>query len=188
LKEMIYNSVTEIFDAIDNTRSRLYERVGTLSQEQEQFRPATDAWSVREIVEHLAILEESLSKLFRVMLSKAEAARKHGASAEPPPPMEPFTLDHCIERSLQEKYQAPESVRPSGSLPVAMLLERLRESRSLLRSLQPRLEATDLSRSLYPHPVFGPLNPYQWLALIGIHEERHLRQIESHISALPASA
>jgi hypothetical protein len=186
---MIYHSVTEIFDAIDNTRVRVYKRVGTLSQEQEQFRPATDAWSVREIVEHLAILEESLSKLFRVMLSKAEAAsRQDGASAEPPQPMQPFTLDHCIERSLKEKYQAPESVRPSGSLPVAMLLERLRESRAGLRRLQPRLEATDLSRSLYPHPVFGPLNLYQWLAFIGVHEERHLRQIESHISSLPVSA
>ncbi|MEA2174377.1 MAG: hypothetical protein QOD00_1969 [Blastocatellia bacterium] len=186
---MIYHSVTEIFDAIDKTRGRLYERVGTLSQEQEQFRPATDEWSVREIVEHLAILEESLSKLLRVMLSKVEAAaRQDGASAEPTQAMEPFTLDHYIERSLKEKYQAPESVRPSGSLPLSMLLERLRESRALLRSLQPRLEATDLSLSLYPHPVFGPLNAYQWLALIGMHEERHLRQIESHISALPARA
>jgi hypothetical protein len=52
-----------------------------------------------------------------------------------------------------------------------------------LRALQPRIEATDLSAFTYPHPAFGPLNFYQWLALIGLHEQRHLNQIESVLKA-----
>jgi hypothetical protein len=185
---MIYNSVTHIFDVIDGTRSRIYERVENLSEEQEGLRAATDSWSVREIVEHLSIIEAQLSRMMEVMLAKAEAeARKGGASVQGHP-MEPFTLDRFIERSMKEKYQAPEPVRPGGELPISKTLERLRESRAGLRRLQQRLEATDLSGALYPHPAFGPLNLYQWLAFIGLHEARHLRQIESLISAPSKSA
>jgi hypothetical protein len=179
---MIYSSVTQIFDAIDGTRNRIYERVENLNDEQAGLRASTEAWSVCEIVEHLALIEEQLSKMMSIMLAKAEsAAKKEGASVNQQP-MEPFTLDQFIERSAKEKYQAPETVRPAGSIPVSTLLERLRESRAALHSLQPRLEATDLARAVYPHPAFGPLNLYQWLAFIGLHEERHLRQIESLIS------
>ncbi|HEV7858822.1 MAG TPA: DinB family protein [Pyrinomonadaceae bacterium] len=181
---MIYNSVTEIFDVIDDTRSRIYERVGNLSEEQEGLRASADTWSVCEIVEHLSIIEAQLSKMMEMMLAKAEAElRADGTSAQPQHQMEPFTLDQFIERSVKEKYQAPETVRPSGSLPLSKALAGLRESRAGLRRLQPRLEATDLSGARYPHPAFGPLNLYQWLAFIGLHEARHLRQIESLISA-----
>ena len=63
------------------------------------------------------------------------------------------------------------------------LLARMRQSRAGLHALRPRIEATDLASVTYPHPAFGPLNFYQWLALIGLHEERHLRQIQSVLSA-----
>ena len=185
---MIYNSVTEIFDVIDKTRSRIYERLENLSEEQQGLRASADGWSVSEIVEHLSILETQLSKMMEMMLAKAESrARQEGTNAQPQP-MQPFTLDQFIERSVKEKYQAPETVRPGGGVPISKALERLRESRAGLRRLQPRIEATDLSGAQYPHPVFGPLNLYQWLALIGMHEARHLRQIESLISEPAKSA
>jgi hypothetical protein len=45
------------------------------------------------------------------------------------------------------------------------------------------VEATDLNATGYPHPAFGPLNLYEWLAFIGIHEARHLRQVEALLGA-----
>ena len=59
----------------------------------------------------------------------------------------------------------------------------MRRSRAELHGLRPKLEAIDLSGMTYPHPAFGPLNLYQWLALIGMHEDRHLRQVESIMSS-----
>ncbi len=29
----------------------------------------------------------------------------------------------------------------------------------------------------YPHPMFGPLDLYQWLVFVGLHESRHACQI-----------
>jgi hypothetical protein len=178
---MAYKSVAEIFEAIDETRSRLYERVEGLPASQESFRPSTDAWTVAEIVEHLTIFEERMCRLFTMMVKKGESAEDAPSSVGQG--FRPFSLDDFVERSLKEKYTAPETVRPSGSTPLKDSLARMRRSRAELHELRPKLEAIDLSGVTYPHPVFGPLDLYHWLAFIGAHEDRHLRQIESVISS-----
>lgn len=178
---MIYHSVGEIFDSIDGTRARLAERVSALSEAQQNFRPASGGWSVAEIVEHLAILESRLLGLMTVMVSKVEqaGAQNGGADFE----FQPVTLEQFAERSRREKYNAPETAQPQGGVSIGESLERLRQSRASLHQLRPRLEANDFSGARYPHPAFGPLDLYQWLVMIGFHEERHLRQIDALLSS-----
>ena len=178
---MIYTRVADIYKAIDETRERLYKRVEGLNQEQARARRDANAWSATEIVEHLTIMEDRLVRMMKVMLTKAEGASAKSDRATVK--IKPFSLDEFVARSRNEKYIAPEAVRPSGSVRLADLLVRLRQSRVELRALRPRIEATDLSAVTYPHPAFGPLNCYQWLAFIGLHEERHLRQLESVMAA-----
>lgn len=178
---MAYQSVAEIFETIDETRERLYSRVEGLSPAQEKFRPAPDAWSVAEIVEHLSIMEGRLSGLLKMMLKKAEAASIEARDRKQS--FRPFSLDQHIERSLTEKYIAPETVRPSGNVPLGDSLAGLRRTRAALHELRPKLKTIALSNMTYPHPVFGPLDLYQWLAFIGVHEDRHLRQIEAVLSS-----
>jgi uncharacterized damage-inducible protein DinB len=173
---MMYSSVAEIYDTIGHTRQRLDERVRDLTNAQENFRPASESWSIAQIVEHLSIFEDRMTRLFSMMIKKTESADAADTNGQG---FRPFSLDQHVERSLKEKYTAPETVSPSGSVRVADSLDKLRHARASLMELQPRIEALDLSATSYPHPAFGPLNLYQWLALIGVHEERHLRQIEA---------
>ena len=179
---MMYQSVGEIFAAIDDTRARLEEGVAGLNEAEQNFRPAPAAWTAAEIMEHLAIIEQQLVRLTETMLKKAEAAGPGSAEGETKA-FAPFSLDEMIERSRREKYQAPETVRPSGDVPLAESLARLRRTRAALSELRPRLEQADLTDMRYPHPAFGPLDAYAWLAFIGLHEERHLRQIQALKSA-----
>jgi hypothetical protein len=178
---MTYENVGQIFEAIDETRRKIYDRVEGLSDEQTEARPNPSAWSVAEIVEHLSIIEGRLLQMMKLMLHKAEAAgaRSNGGAVE----MKPFTVEHYIERARNEKYTAPEAVRPGGQASIADSLASLRRSREELKSLRPAIETTNLAGATYPHPAFGPLNFYEWLAFIGVHEERHLRQIESILSS-----
>ena len=176
-----YTSVAQIIEEIDKTRERLYRRVEGLTEEQAYTRPAPHTWTATEIVEHLALIEDRLLRMMTMMLTKAESAGERPTDA--PVKIKPFSLDKFIEGARNEKYTAPEAVRPTGSASLADSLAKMRRSREELRALRPRIEATDLSRVTYPHPAFGPLNFYQWLAFIGIHEERHLRQAESVLSS-----
>ena len=174
---MIYKSIPQIFETIDDTRERIFKRVEGLSDEQLKSRPAPNVWSVAEIVEHLAKIESLLLGMIKMMLTKAEGVsqKSDGAHVE----VKPFSLDELIERARNEKYTAPESASPSGREQLSDSLAQLRRSREELHILRPRIEAIDLSTVTYRHPAFGPLNFYQWLAFIGVHEERHLSQIES---------
>lgn len=179
---MTYTSVEQIFGEIDETRERLCRRVESLSDEEATTRPGPEAWTISQVVEHLAKIEDRLLRMMTMMMTKAEGAAA-GRDESAPVEMKPFSLDALIERSRREKYTAPEAVAPGGTDSLADSLARLRRSREELRALRPRIEAIDLSGVTYPHPAFGPLDFYQWLAFIGLHEERHLRQIEAILAA-----
>jgi hypothetical protein len=181
---MIYNSLSEIFDWMDETRARLRARLDRVTSAEERQRPSTDKWSVAEITEHLAIIEERLSKMFPVLLTKAEAG---GLQRRPDQPFQSVSVAELVERSKREKYTAPETARPTGTISLADSMARLERSREAIRELRPRLEVLDLTGVTYPHPVFGPLNAYQWLIFLGAHEDRHLRQIKSLMASTQAS-
>jgi hypothetical protein len=174
---MPYTTVAEIFDEMDGTRERLNQTLEGLTDEQTHFRPAPERWTIAEIIEHLSMVESQVGKLAQIMLAKAEAG---GAprSAEAGR-ITPFSLEETATKLREQKFQAPELALPKGGLSVSDALERLRASRELLRSLRPRIEAIDASGLIYPHPVLGPLDLYHWLAVTGMHEERHRRQIEA---------
>lgn len=173
---MDYQSVEEIFASIEESRAKLRERLEALDEEAGNYKNSAQVWSAAEIAEHLSVIEKRMLGLLSSMLDKAEAdptsVRKENA------PFAPVSLARLSERSRAEKFVAPEPVRPQGSVPIAASLASLQQTRETLISLRPRIEPLDLSAYTFPHPVFGPLNFYEWLLFIGAHEARHLRQIE----------
>ncbi|MBV9209868.1 MAG: DinB family protein [Acidobacteria bacterium] len=174
---MAYQSLEEIFTALDETRRRMVERVGALGEGEASARRDGEAWTVAEIVEHVSLVEKQIMKLTNILLSKAEAEGERASGS-----FEPVAMDKIIERSLREKYQAPENARPSGNVSITDSLALMRSSRERLYGLRSRLEAANPSSVSWPHPVFGALNLYEWLAMIGIHEDRHLRQIDASLA------
>jgi hypothetical protein len=172
---MNYNSVSEIFDDIDRTRGRLLQTVGSLSDEQQGFRPAPGKWSAAELCEHLAIVEGNVAGLVGRLLGKAEESGQTRAAEAP---FAPVSIEEFVERSRTEKYNAPESIRPAGAV-LTDSLASLRRSRAALHDLRQRIEQVDGTHVRFPHPIWGPLNIYQWLAFVGAHEARHLAQIDA---------
>lgn len=182
---MLYTSVADIYGELAETRRRLVARVESLAAARQTERAAEGAWTVAEIVEHLSMTEGRLLGMMKMLLAgaeKAAAAQTSDDAARPQPnssAFRPFSLDEYAERARGQRLEAPEMIRPTGGVPVADSLARLAESRRELEALRPRFErAGDLSSVTYPHPAFGPLDPYQWLAFVGLHEARHLAQIE----------
>lgn len=170
---MIYNNTDEIFSALATTRRRIYEQVEGLSDEKANVRPAPDIWSVAEIIEHLGIAEERILALISGLLGReAAVAASAGSSSSS------ISIQMMTERAT-EKFTAPAFLQPTGSAPLSESLAKLRASRDVLLGLRSRIEATDYSHVTYPHPAFGPLNLYQWLAAAEFHECKHLDQIQT---------
>ena len=167
---MIYNSVDDVFTANEEVRRRLVARVEAAGDG--QARAPEGGWSVAEIVEHLSIAEPGITRAIEALLTPASDGEEGQAA---PQRFAPFSLDEQAEQA-RGKIEAPEFLRPTG-LPLSDGLVHLKESRAALAALRPRFDTANYSRR-FPHPAFGPLNAAQWLAFIGMHEERHLRQIE----------
>jgi len=173
---MVYHSIAEIFGALEAARSRLTSSVEGLGEGQEHFRPTPEHWSVADIMEHLAMAEASSVKLFAKLVERAEAEGRTRAEGDPFPPV---SIAEQAERHRGQKFQAPDPLRPTGRVPLADSLASLHDSLERIRALRPRLERADCAAQFFPHPIFGPLNLYQWLLSTAAHEERHLAQIEA---------
>ena len=163
---MTYDSVDDVFAANDAVRRQLLARVEGLDEV--RANASDGGWTVAQIVEHLSIAEPRITDAIEGMLAPAETDGQRKAFA-------PFSLDDQAEQA-RDKIEAPDFLRPTG-LPLAEGLRRLKESRAALEGLRPRFESADYSRGL-KHPAFGVLNAAQWLAFLGMHEQRHLRQVE----------
>jgi hypothetical protein len=174
-----YNSLDQILDQIDDTRAQLLARVNSLTDAERNYRPAPDAWSACQILEHLATIERNMLRLINKLLSKAEAA---GVPAAADGSIAPISMDEFIRATDGTRLEAPEAVRPTGTVSCADSLASLVETRAEIHVLRARLVAIDLAGATFPHPYVGPLNLYQWLAFIGLHERRHLAQLERTVA------
>jgi len=174
---MIYNTVEDIFQTIDDTRDRIYRCVEGLSHQQACFRTGPDTWSVAELAEHVCKSEELIIQRVHSLLAEAES------KGCPEGNMAPFSLDHLRELSQGKKFTAPEPIRPTGDAVLSDVVAQMRRNREALAALRPRLEVRDASSVTVSHPAFGPLNPYQLIAFMSHHEGRHLAQMEAVISS-----
>lgn len=171
---MNYNSVGEIFEAIDKTDDKLKQRISNLTEEQVNSRANGEGWSVAEIVEHIGVVKGGVVQITAKLLAQAESEgiKSDGNFAAPM---------SFVERTAavrEQKLSAPERVHPQGNQTIAESLAKLDESHRALAAFRPRIETVDSSNAKFPHPFFGDLNLYEWLAIAGLHELRHLQQIE----------
>jgi uncharacterized damage-inducible protein DinB len=171
---MIYHTISDILAANEQSQARFTAAISNLTEAQANFRPDENQWTIAEIVEHVSIIDNNVLRLTHKLLKEAESALK--------PPKADLNLGHT---SLDEnghqrpgQFPAPDRVWPQGGAHIEDSLAKMRASLAGFAEIQARLEAVDLSEQTFPHPFLGPINAYQWMVLLGEHEDRHRGQIE----------
>lgn len=169
---MNHATLDEAYAANDAVRAKLKETVAALSEEQLDARPDGEKWSVKQIVEHVAIVGDGVFRICSKLLSKAEQAGR---------PTNGFAMSAAfLEKasgSADTKLEAPEIVHPAAGSSIADSLAKLDATTENLRTLREKFEKFDGSEPKFPHPYFGDLSAQEWFVLGGAHEGRHLRQI-----------
>jgi hypothetical protein len=163
----------EVVERITRQREKLLDTVSGLSDAQVEYRPEPSAWSISDIVHHLALSDEATMKLtFRIL--------KQSATLAPDPTPDDSVLNAMddVYPRLTGKFTAPEFVTPHEHAPLAESLTRLNASRQKMVENLDQISAYDLTGIVYPHPSGIPLNAYQWFLLAGGHESRHTAQIK----------
>lgn len=143
------------------------QTVANLSEEQWSFRPGPNRWSIREITEHVIIVEEFVHNLIEGALA-----------AQPDPSWHQYDLpEAAVTRVLDRAIRgtAPPPMVPRGEWSTEKTMKRYRAARSRTRSY---LERGDLP--LRAHVASGPpgtFNTYHWLILVSLHHQRHNQQV-----------
>ena len=170
---MNYNTISEIYEANDKIRGKLKAVVAGVSDEQADVLPDGEKWTIKEFVEHIAIVDEGMMRICAKLLSASqESGKRSDGKAK-------FTeeIAQKLAGARDAKFEAPDRVRPTGTKTIAESLARMDETQVKFEELKPLFETVECSEAKFPHPAFGDMTAHEWLALRGGHEARHIRQI-----------
>lgn len=158
-------------DHLAASEKRLSGLVDGLTAEQWSFHSDEGRWSIAECLEHVLRVENRILGLIGKKLEgPPDSARAHAPEK-----------DAAIAKIVPDRTsrrEAPEPARPIGQWPdTRELLAEFRKTRARTAQFVAETDGDLRSYSL-PHPAFGDLDCYQWLLMLGLHGERHARQIE----------
>jgi DinB superfamily len=174
----------ELLQYLDAQRQALRAAVERVPHGRREQSPAPGRWSVAEILEHLSLVEATITRLFTARLAE-ERARGLGPETETTPVLATFDVTKLLDRSY--RVTASEKVQPQAKLDATAAWAALETARDAFREAILSGDGFALGEAVHPrpHPIFGPLNLYQWAAFVGGHEARHTAQI-LEIASAPA--
>jgi len=168
-------TINDIYETNDKIREKTKQIAANLTDEQTAFLPDGEKWTIAHIIEHVAIVQDGMSKISAKLLTKAQSAGKTSDGAA-------RLSENFMQKSGEAKtlkFQAPDMVHPTGNQTIEESLKKMDETRERLEELRPLFESVECSDFKFPHPFMGDLTAHEWLTLVGGHEARHLRQIEN---------
>ncbi len=160
---------------LEQTRCYVVGATRGLSDAQWRFKPASDQWSILEIVEHMVFVQELVLGPIWEQLANAPVASVNREYKQ----VDRIILNQFPNRL--NKFPSPE--QPTGRWEPALATERLLKNHGRLGEY---LESTpDLRQHLRESPplkavtsgAFDSMDGYQWLLAAAAHTERHTCQI-----------
>lgn len=171
---MRYETVADIYSANEKARDTLKTVVSRISAEEAAKLPEGEKWTIRQIVEHLSMVDLGISRICATLVEKAKTVGKlsNGTLNVSPEFYEKAAKVGSV------KVEAPERVQPSCNVTIGEALDRMNANHSAIEALRSDFEKYDVSETKFPHPFFGEINAVEWLIVAGSHEQRHTAQIE----------
>ncbi len=174
--ELTAYEVEEARRYLEEARDGVFLATNGLSEAQWNYRPASGGWPVAGIVEHMVVIQDLiLGPIAEALANSPEAS---GAGPE--------TIDAIIKTKIPDrsrKFQAPESVHPTGRWSSCESLKRL--SANTQRLIERLESAPGLREHVVPSPPINAvtngehklMDGYQWILAAAAHTDRHTRQI-----------
>jgi hypothetical protein len=169
----------EVLDLLRATADRFRVETARVPDELWKVEPGDGAWSPELIAEHLALVEVSTARLMARKLFEAPAPADLLAETRG---QEAILRRALPDRSRQAR--SPDFVAPSGRwVRRDDIVGAFAEARAqVMEHLAD--ESRNLGAHAWPHPIFGPLDGWQWGLFLALHVERHLAQLEQVVDRL----
>ncbi len=157
---------------LEKSRNRLFDELEDFEDGQLNVLPATDKWSINQIVAHMILVEQFTIGYIQNKIKKEETLQTSSFMN--------LTKSIILKVALRSgmKFKAPQvvAVVPDKASLHAIRLEwdNVRfQLEDLLTELPPHL----MHKYLFKHPYSGPLTVKQTLSFLQDHFDHHLQQI-----------
>lgn len=156
--------------AIEAERQALLAELTSWPEPAQTWRPTPEAWSARDVIEHLARAEA-------VVLGDLVDAR-----ARPDAPIRPVervrrVLVWFVLRAGVRVRAPSRRMLPTGEGSLATWRAAWDTQRAALARYLESSDAATLTRRVFRHPVAGPLNAAEAVRLLAAHQGTHARQL-----------
>jgi hypothetical protein len=177
---MEFETLEDIYEMNGAYRTRLLEIISDLSADDAALPTANGKWTLAKVVEHLAAVEYGMMQIAGRLLGKSE---DQGLMSDGDVTLSPAFVEGLAKVTAEKtKLEAPEVVQPEGGQSIPDSISKLNSNREKLEAMKKLFERYDGRAATFPHAAFGPLTAIDWLALIGLHELRHTKQIKEILS------
>lgn len=165
---------------------------GDLTDDQFNWRPGEERWSVAECIDHLVMLGTLMNKNIDLGIAQAEERdlRSDG-------PFKYGALGNIFvraagssEKARKRKLKAPRIYTPTSNHTLSRLTAAFDELQLEFLTRVQRANGLDLARVKVPSPATRliRLSLGQWFALLAGHQERHLAQAQEVRAQLESQA
>jgi hypothetical protein len=166
--------ITELMGHLDSTRDELRAAIASVPAERRSRLPKSGGWSANGVLEHLVIVETRIAGLLSKKIADARAAGV-GGETEDSPILAGLGTARLLDRSV--KIEAPEPIQPKEIRDYETAWKELENARVRFKQVLKDADGFAFREIVHPHPFFGPIDGYTWIAFLGSHEARHAAQI-----------
>lgn len=151
------------------SQQALQNTVHGLTDDQWNFKPASEEWSIAENVEHLVLVEQMVEGvLSRLPDSAVAIVRRNDEEID--------SQVLAFVRDRTQKHPAPPDSQPTGRWTPSGTLGRFLVAREHTEELLDRTPG--LRENVIPLGPVGPLDGYEWVLAVAAHADRHVAQIQ----------
>jgi len=164
------DTLLTVFDGVNN---RLLNDVQGLSDEQVNFKPSAERWSIGQCIEHITKTEGMLLGMVQEMMKKpANPEMRSKIKGE-----DKQVLTMIEDRS--KKFKAPDELQPSKTnYDLDELIKNLEKQRAMTLAFINQTTLESLRNHIMQTPTKDYADAYRSLLFIAGHSLRHTAQIE----------
>ncbi|MEZ4904612.1 MAG: DinB family protein [Spirosomataceae bacterium] len=157
------NQVKKLISEVLASRNRFLDTVSKCSEQQAQWKPVAEVWSIVEITEHLFWAEHGgILGMWRVLQAKREGNYKWEGELI----HQGLSVEEIVEKTWQPKETVPPIAAPRLGGPIGFWAASLESLQVQLDALGDELTDMPLDSLIHPHPISGPIDIKQRLEFL----------------------
>ncbi len=157
---------------LNNSRNHLLKSLQGLSERQLNYKKDDQTWSVAECVEHIAISEETFTRMLQGILEEPTNSSSRSKAALSDSDVLNMMKDRSRKVKTQERFE-PAGMYGSHDATLTSFLLKRKATLDFVKNTEADF------RNRYQEFPFGTIDAFQMILFIAAHSERHILQIEA---------